>query len=294
MSAAVIADGEIRTLCRQCDMHCGIRVAIRDGKIARIGGDEGNPQNRGRICPKAPAAKELVGAGDRLLRPLKRGPDGTFAEIGYDRAMDEIAARMTAVGNAWGRAAVGVWTGEAIGFQQQADYARRFVHAFGSPNYFSAESVCYASRCIAGRLAQGFYNPCADFERARLILLWGINPGVSHLPYMLAVRAARAKGARLVVIDPRRSQAAREADLFVQIRPGTDGALAWGLARRLIATGGHDSAFIRDYRSEEHAFSMRSCRRRARRQKASSLAWISWGKGAPSLSMARKGRSSTS
>ena len=254
MAKAVIATGEIRTLCRQCDMHCGIRVLIRDSNIARISGDPCNPQNQGRICPKAPAAKELLEAPDRLSSPLKRRPDGSFAEIGYTQAIDEIAATLTTIADASGKRAVGVWTGEAVGFQQQADYARRFVHAFGSPNYFSAESVCFASRYIAFRLVQGFYNPFADFENARLILFWGINPGVTHLPYMLAVRAARARGARLVVIDPRRSEAAREADLFVQIQPGADGALAWGLANRLIAWEAYDKAFVRNYGSGFEAF----------------------------------------
>jgi anaerobic selenocysteine-containing dehydrogenase len=243
----VIENGTIRTLCRQCDMHCGLNIHIVEGAIEKITGFALNPQNRGRICPKAPAAKELVYNSDRLLKPLKQKSDGTFSQIPYEKAMDEIAEQVIGIKTKYGARSMGVWTGEAVGFLQQADYARRFIHAFGSPNYFSAESVCFASRYIACRLVQGFYNPVPDFAHANLILLWGINPGVTHLPYMLLIDEALKKGAKLIVIDPRRTAAAQKADLFVQIYPGTDGALAWGLAHYLIQTGAYDRDFVKRY-----------------------------------------------
>lgn len=254
----VIQNGVVHTLCRQCDMHCGIKVHLAEGAIARITGDKDHPLNRGRICPKATAARELVTHPERLRHPLKRLPDGGFVKIEYEAAMDEIAARMTEIKRRHGARSAGVWTGEAIGFNQQADYARRFVHAFGSPNYFSAESVCFASRYIASCLVQGFYTQFPDFANANLILLWGVNPGVTHLPYMIAIEEAQEKGARLIVIDPRRSAAARKADLHVPIRPGTDGALAWGLARYLITTGNYDREFVERYATGFDRFKARA------------------------------------
>jgi anaerobic selenocysteine-containing dehydrogenase len=140
-----------------------------------------------------------------------------------------------------------VWTGEAIGFQQQENYARRFIHAFGSPNYFSAESVCWVSRYLAYRLTQGYYNPCPDFARARLIVLWGANLGHSHPPYMWSINRAVKKGARLLVIDPRRTAAARKAHRFLQIQPGTDAALAWGIIRQLIRNHSYDHEFVANH-----------------------------------------------
>lgn len=259
---AIISTGSVPTLCRQCDMHCGIDVHIVDGTITKISGQAQHPQNRGRICPKAPAARELVYHPDRLLTALKRRADNSFEPIAYPRAMVEIAAAVARIKQRHGARSLGVWTGEAIGFFQQADYARRFVHALGSPNYFSAESVCFASRYIAACLVQGFYTPVPDFARAKVIVLWGINPGITHLPYMLAIESALKKGARLIVIDPRRTAIATRADLFVQIQPGTDGALAWGLARGLIASGQYDHDFVtrqatgfKDFARMAHSFS---------------------------------------
>jgi len=240
----IVENGTIPTLCRQCDMRCGIEVHIRDGAIKRVRGLAGHPQNQGRICVKATVAAETVCHPQRLRHCLKRRADGRFQPIAADRAMDEIAAAMQDIAGRDGARSLGVWTGEAIGFFQQADYARRFVHAFGSPNYFSAESVCFASRCMAAVLTQGFFNQIPDFANARLIVLWGINPEVTHLPYQIAIAAARNKGATIVVIDPQRSTAARAANLWLRPRPGTDGALAWGLACHLIETSGHDADFV--------------------------------------------------
>ena len=240
----VVQHGSMNTLCRQCEMHCGLNIDVSKGVIKKISGFSLNPQNRGRICPKGPAAKELVYNSDRLLKPLKRQPDGSFLEIGYEKAMDEIAEKMLGIKKKYGAKSMGVWTGEAIGFLQQADYARRFIHAFGSPNYFSADSLCFVSRYVASRLVQGFYNPAPDFSNANLILLWGINPGVTHLPYMISIEAGLKKGAKLIVIDPRYTAAAKSADIFVKIYPGTDGALAWGLAQYLIKTGNYDREFV--------------------------------------------------
>jgi len=243
----VIRNGIIQTLCRQSDMHCGLNIHIAEGKIIDITGFEAHPQNRGQICAKGRAAVELVYHPDRLLKPMKKKSDGTFIEISYDQAMNEIADKMLSIKKKHGARSMGVWTGEALGFLQQAEYARRFIHAFGSPNYFSADSVCWSARYIGYCLVQGYYNTCPDFENSNLIILWGSNPPVSHPPFMRLISNARKKGARLIVIDPRLTPVARKADIFVQPLPGTDGALAWGLARYLIETRNHDHQFVEKY-----------------------------------------------
>lgn len=181
---------------------------------------------------------------ERLNQPLKKKPDGSFASIALDQALDEIAAAMQRLKAIQGPECMAVWTGEAVGFNQQADYARRFIRAFGSPNYTSADSLCFSTRYIAYHLVHGYFNPCPDFANAELIVLWGTNPPISHPPFNQRIEQARRNGAVLVVVDPRRTRAARRADLFLQLRPGTDGALAWGLARALIATGRYDRQFV--------------------------------------------------
>lgn len=127
-----------------------------------------------------------------------------FEEIPLEQALDEFAARIVDVKERYGARAVGVWKGEAVGFGRQKGLARRFEHALGSPNYLSNDSMC-----------------------------------MTHY-----VTRARRAGATLVVVDPRLSAIARRADLHAELRPGTDGALAWGLIRQLIETGAYAKDFV--------------------------------------------------
>lgn len=243
----LVKDGTVQTLCRQCDMRCGLNIHIAEGKISDISGFEDHPQNRGRICHKGRAGADLIYKKDRLLKPLKKNKDGSFAEISYDQALNEITEKMTDIKNTHGSRSMGVWKGEALGFFQQEEYARRFIHAFGSPNYFSNDSECYNGRYIGYASVQGYWNGCPDFANSDLIILWGSNLPFSHPPFMRLIANARAKGAKLIVIDPRLISIAYKADILVQPMPGTDGALAWGLANYLIETKKYDRQFVQKY-----------------------------------------------
>jgi len=243
----VIDSGTIPTVCRQCDMRCGIEVSVKDRRIAHIAGMKAHPQNGGRLCPKGPAAVDTAYHPERLLRPLKKNGGGSFDEISLEEAMAEIADRLAAVADKHGARSIAAWHGEALGFAQQEMYPRRFVHALGSPNFLSVNSLCYVSRYIAYRLVQGYWNPCPDFRNARCIVFWGANPPLSHVTFMGPVEEARRRGARLVVIDPRSTEISRKADLHLRPVPGTDGALAWGLMRRLIESGRYDREFVSRY-----------------------------------------------
>lgn len=243
----VVQDGVVQTCCRQCDMHCGVNVHVKGGKIIKISGNSEHPEYQGRICPKATAAIDLVYHPDRLLQPLKKMPNGSFAEISYQDALDEISDKILGLKEKYGAGTLATWTGEAIGFSQQEEYSRRFIHAFGSPNFFSADSICYRARYIATSLVQGYNNLHSDFENSKLTMLWGTNPGISKPPIMKSISNAQKKGGKLIVIDPRYTYAAKKSDLFVKIRPGTDGALAWGLARFIIESGCYDTEFVEKY-----------------------------------------------
>ena len=158
--------------------------------------------------------------------------------------MEEIAGRLGEIRERHGARAIACWQGEALGFAQQEHYARRFMHALGSPNFLSCNSVCFVARYLAYKLVQGYWNPCPDFRNARLILLWGANPPVSHFSFMGPIEEARRRGARLIVIDPRRTEIARQADVHLMPWPGTDGALAWGWIRSLLQTGRYDRELV--------------------------------------------------
>lgn len=243
----VIHNGVIPTLCRQCAQHCGVYAHIENGRVTRISGNKSHPENQGMVCPKGRAAAEWAYHPKRLTGCLKRMPDGDFKTIGYDQALDEIAGKMRAIKARAGARAMSAWTGEAIGFLQQEAYARRFIHAFGSPNFFTADSVCFALRLMAYQTCQGYWSYPPDFEKAGMAILWGANPAYSHPPFMQRINKARRRGGKLVVIDPRRTIAAKKADLFLQLRPGTDAALAFGLMRGLIQENVYDREFVASY-----------------------------------------------
>ncbi|UCG14450.1 MAG: molybdopterin-dependent oxidoreductase [Deltaproteobacteria bacterium] len=243
----IIQNGAVPTLCRQCDHRCGIDVHIQNGRIVDLTGSAASPYSRGHICAKGLAAKDLFYHRDRLLKPLKRNPDGTFEEISRDRALDEIAERVSQIKHEYGARSMGVWKGEAVGFFQQLEYPRRFIHAFGSPNYFSNDSVCFNSCYLGYRLVNGFWNNSPEFEHADLIILWATNPPASHPHFMRWIQAARKRGAKLILIDHRLNRIASKADLVARPLPGTDGALGWGLNRYLIETGNYDRELVEQH-----------------------------------------------
>jgi anaerobic selenocysteine-containing dehydrogenase len=227
-----------------CETRCAINVHIENQVLTKITPFEGHPVNCGKICPRGGATLDLFYHLDRILTPLKRLNDGSFTEIPYDQALDEISAKMASLKNQFGARSVGVWKGEGLGFHQQEGYVRRFIHGFGSPNYFSNDSACYNGRYLGNHLVCGFWNPFPKFNQAKLIMLLGTNPPICHPPFMREFADARSKGAKLVMIDPRLNPVACYADIFAQPYPGTDGALAWGLIRYLIKTKNYDSDLV--------------------------------------------------
>jgi anaerobic selenocysteine-containing dehydrogenase len=231
-----------QTLCRMCDDRCGIDVHLEDGRIVDILGNKDHLWNRGRLCVKARAAVDIVYHPDRILAPLKRTGD-SWEEISLEQALDEIAARLTGIKGQYGARSISVWKGEAIGFGQQENIARRFIHALGSPNYLSNDSMFYAARYFGYKLVDGGW-PVADLENARCVVLWGANPPFAHPNMTQYITAARRQGASLVVVDPRLSAIARRADLHAAVRPGTDGALAWGLIHQILGAGAYDKDFV--------------------------------------------------
>lgn len=243
----VIKEGIIQTLCRQCDIRCAINVHIENGAIVDITGFDGHPQNRGSICIRGLAAKDLFYHKDRLLTPLKKTSDNSFVEIGWDQAFDEIAQKITDIKKKYGASAMGVWKGEALGYFQQEEYARRFIHAFGSPNYFSNDSACFNGRYLGYKLVCGFFNGSPAYEHADLIILWATNPPVSHPPAMREISDSLKRGCKLIVVDHRNTKIAGKAHIFARPIPGTDGALAWGIIRHLIETNNYDLDFLERY-----------------------------------------------
>ena len=235
----------VQSLCRMCDDRCAINVYLENNRIVDIDGYIPHPWNRGRLCVKARAAVDMVYHQDRLMKPLKKTAGG-FKEISHEQAIDEIAARLLNIKEQYGTRSISVWKGEAIGFSQQEDLARRFVHALGTPNYFSNDSQCYNGRYFGYRLVQGSW-PVPEYENSDCIVLWGANPPHAHPNMTQMIMRARKKGARLIVVDPRLSAIARKAYIHGALQPGTDGALAWGIIHLLIKERWYNRDFVDKY-----------------------------------------------
>ena len=237
----------VQSLCRMCNDHCGINVYLdRDsGRVVDIDGLENHPWNRGRLCIKGRMGVDLANAPDRLKKPLKK-VGGAWKTIELETALDEVAERIISLRKQYSERSLGVWKGEAVGFQTQEGLARRFAHAAGSPNYFSNDSQCFVGRWIGFVLVQGVWG-FPEFSKANCIMLWGANPPYSHPNMTQEIMACRERGGSLIVVDSRLSAIARQADMFLQLRPGTDGSLALGIARELIHNGHMDREFIEKY-----------------------------------------------
>lgn len=238
---------EILTDCTLCYHSCGCRVTVEDGKAVKIRGLESHPLNRGRLCPKGANALATIYSPDRLRRPLKRATGG-FTEISWDQALDEIAGKLQDLKKRFGPQVLGVFSG-SIGVEnlEMAGLVQRFKAAYGSPNFFSVESVCYRMRIRVRQMTFGRY-PVEEMD-SNLYILWGHNPDQSDFPLKFSLKKNLDKGARLVVIDPKRIPIADRAEMYLRIRPGTDGALALAMMNVIINEKLYDRDFI-----EQHAF----------------------------------------
>ncbi len=232
--------------CNLCEAICGLEIRLEAGRIVSIRGDEADPLSRGHVCPKAVALQDLESDPDRLRRPLRRGTDGAWQEVEWDAALDEIAARTRRIQAEHGRDAVGVYLGNPnVHNLGSILYVRPFLKALGSRSRFSASSVDQNPHHLAAMLMFGhqFLLPVADVDRTRYLLVLGANPLASNGSMMTApgmrdrLKALRAGGGRLVVVDPRRTETARLADRHLFIEPGTDALFLLSLLHVLFAEG---------------------------------------------------------
>ena len=235
----------VNTLCRMCDDHCGLNIYLEDGKVTDIDGYAEHPWNKGRICSKCRAAVDMVYAADRITKPLKRTKDG-WQEMELETALDEIADKIKKIQKKYGKRSMSIWKGEAIGFAQQEEIARRFCHAMGTPNYFSNDSECFNGRYIGYSLGYGTWA-VPDFPNSDCMIIWGSNPPAAHPHMTRMIMEGRAKGAKLIVVDPRLSMIARQADIHADLKAGTDGALAWGIIHLLVKNNWYDKDFVEKY-----------------------------------------------
>ena len=239
----------IRTMCpMSCHPTlCGMQVEIADGRLVRITGDQDNPDSRGFLCVRGQAAHEIIGNPKRLLHPLvrHRRTEDAWREATWDEALDFIVGRIQAVG----RQAVGMWTGHGnsatnYGTRIGSSLMRRFAHCYGS-QYWNATMICWGLGAFGlGLTGVLETNTKEDMgEHAELIILWGANLA-SQPNTARHLTAAKRRGAYVVTIDVRVTEAAAQSDEVLLIRPGADPALALAMIHVLIDEGLYDGAFV--------------------------------------------------
>ena len=249
-------DSMVKSHCRMCHGGCGVLVYVKEGKIARIAGDPECPINHGTLCSKGLASTQLVYHPDRLTYPVKRnGPKGSgkWERISWDEALDTIAGRILAYKEKFG--AESVVFGYGTGRENEA-VIYRIANLLGSPNVLTAGHFCYGPRISTSILTCGT-NPIVDYENhPKCLMMWGNNVVISNPdcykgePFSVALEA----GAKLIVVDPRLTRAAARADVWLQLRPGTDTALALGMANVMIQEDLYDHEFVENYTHGWDAF----------------------------------------
>ncbi|HZC69580.1 MAG TPA: molybdopterin-dependent oxidoreductase [Jatrophihabitans sp.] len=249
--------GELRqvpTFCPLCVSTCGATATVADGTLLRLAPDRTHPTGQA-LCIKGKAAPEIVGHADRLLFPVKRtnakgAADPGWQRISWDEALDTVAARLTQLARDSGPECVvfGSASPSTSAMSDSVDWLTRLRRAFGSPNMLASMELCAWGRFLAstytyGEPVPGMYLP--DLEQAGCVLYWGYNPSVARLAHATATTAALRRGARLVVVDPRRAGLASKADHWLRVRPGTDAALALAMTHVMITRGWYDAEFVR-------------------------------------------------
>ncbi len=243
------------TFCRICESLCGLEVTVEDGAVTRVRADDDHVGTAGFACIKGIRQHEMYTSPDRLTRPMKRFGDA-WMPVPWDRANREIGDRVRGIVDEHGPDAVAMYVGTAAGFSVlHPVFAQGFMEGLGSTSMYSSATQDCANKFAAAREIYGFpfTQPFPDVDRTECLVIVGANPVVSKWSFLQVanpaerLRAIAARGGRVVVVDPRRTETAREASDHIFIRPDTDVFFYLAFAHELFRIGGLDRA-----RVEEH------------------------------------------
>jgi anaerobic selenocysteine-containing dehydrogenase len=238
----------IKSGCLMCHGGCGILVTVKDGRAVKLEGDPARPNNRGKLCPKGKAGLDLLYHPDRLHHPLKRAGargEGKWERISWDQALDEISQKLMALSERYGP-----WTlaaGDGTKIDEVAWVADLFALHFGSPNNFgSGRAQCFRPRRVSSNWTYGGYFTPDYLNHPACVVLWGDQPEASNHNTILGVNVLEALKSRpkLIVVDPRRTNLAKRADVWLHLRPGTDAAMALAWLHVILKEGLYDRSFV--------------------------------------------------
>jgi anaerobic selenocysteine-containing dehydrogenase len=240
------------TFCRICEAHCGMVATVEDGRVVQLRPDPDHPLSSGYACPKGIAMTDVQNDPDRVLHPLRKNAAGEFERVGWDEALADIGTRLRAVREQHGPTSIGWYMGNPGAFSYSHTlWAKGFLDGLGSPHYYTAGSQDVNNRFAASAMLYGspLVVPIPDLARTSFLLMLGANPMVSHGSVLTAprirdqLRAITARGGRVVVLDPRRTETARQFE-HVPVRPDSDAWLLLSMLHVLFEEGLADRRFL--------------------------------------------------
>jgi thiosulfate reductase/polysulfide reductase chain A len=239
-----------KSACRMCHGGCGVFVHVVDGIIRKVTGDPDSPLNKGQLCPKGAAGIDIVYHPDRLTHPMKRvgaRGEGRWEKIGWDEAYDIIADKLEHIIAENGPESIVIGTGTG---RHHCNFVPRFANALGTPNWCEpGHAQCFSPRVNVSHMTFGALPVCdyyGDVDPA-CVLVWGHNPLNSGPDGELLFHTRHLMNGgktKYIVVDPRRTKIAEQAEVWCQIRPGTDDALALAMINVIISEGLYDRAFV--------------------------------------------------
>lgn len=237
-----------RTICATCDIACSVITEVKKGRAVRVRSSD-NPIFRDNICMKGIVAPKAFAHPDRILHPLKRVGErgsGQWQQVSWEEAMSDIGQRLNAVVSEYGPEAWAVSTSQ---WNTCTDHGlgRRVMNHIGSPNWISGVALCAGNTAAINRMTYGWF-PMGDFNNTKCIVLMGHNPRRhSWTPIYNFIRSAQARGAKLIVMDPRRSSNAEVADIWLPLKAGSDTAMMLGWLKVIIDEGLYDKDFVEQW-----------------------------------------------
>ena len=240
------------TACTVCATNCGLQVQVEGPRITKVRGDKSNPFSRGYTCSKGLTVAKLVDHKQRVTNPLKRMPDGTYAAISWPQAISEIAARLGEIKASHGAEAVSLIGGGGQANHLDFLYAAGFLNLLGSRRHFNTLAQEFTQKYLVNGWMFGSegLDYEENWERSEVILDIGSNPWMSHLiqrARTVIKELAKDPARTLIVVDPRRHETAEKADMFLQIRPGTDLYFLLALLNEIVTQGWVDEKFVAEH-----------------------------------------------
>lgn len=237
----------VKTSCSTCGPCCQVDAYVRDGKLISVEGSRNTPQQSGSLCAKGAAALQYVYNKERILYPMKRigkKGEGKFERITWEEAYDMIVENLLRIREEYGAKSTVFYVGYPKWFRPAL---LRLSNAYGSPNFCTESSTCFQAAALAWRSVYGNEICPADLQNAKTILMWSSNLYHSNTPMSRMYQGLKKRGVKVINVDPRHTVTAHEADIHLQLIPGTDGALALSMANVIIDENLYDREFVEKY-----------------------------------------------